>query len=75
MVQVDAFVEFKRKQGRKRLLWNAPGKPEHKKLIREEAMSEDDYAALPLDDIPIDNPQQEPEAKPESPVDTPEVQG
>lgn len=49
MVQVDAFVEFKRKQGRKRLLWNTPGKPEHKKLIREEAMTEADYEALPLD--------------------------
>lgn len=64
MVQVDAFVEFKRKQGKKVLRYNAPGKPEHRKLIREEAMSEDDYAALPLDDIPIDNPQQEPEGKP-----------
>jgi HAMP domain-containing protein len=75
MVQVDAFVEFKRKAGKKRLLWNAPGKPEHRKLIREEPMSEDDYAALPLDEVHIDSPQQEPEAKPESSIDTPEVQG
>jgi hypothetical protein len=52
---VDALVEFRRKQGKKRLLWNTPGKPGHKTLIREEAMTESDYQTLPMD---------EPEAKP-----------
>jgi HAMP domain-containing protein len=56
MVQVDAFVEFKRKQGKKVLRYNAPGKPEHKKLIREESMTESDYEALPLDVEPTPEP-------------------
>lgn len=43
---VEAFVEYRRKQGKKRLLWNCPGKPDHRKLIREEPMTEEDYASL-----------------------------
>ena len=48
----DVFVEFKRKKGIKRLLWNTPGQPSHKTLIREEPMTEDDYTSLPLDSSP-----------------------
>lgn len=61
---VDAFVEFRRKAGKKRLLWNAPGKPEHRKLIREEAMTEADYEALPLDVETTEPAKATPEGKP-----------
>jgi HAMP domain-containing protein len=64
MVQVDAFVEFKRKQGKKVLRYNAPGKPEHKKMIREESMSEADYEALPLDVETTEPAKATPEGKP-----------
>lgn len=49
MRTVDALVEYRRKAGKKRILWNTPGKAGHKTLIREEAMTELDYERLPLD--------------------------
>ena len=52
VVTVPAFVEYNRKKGKKRLLYNAPGKPNHKQLIREEPMSEEDYDRLPLEEQP-----------------------
>ena len=46
--EVEALVEMDRKRGKKKLLHNAPGKPHHKELIREEAMTDADFEALPL---------------------------
>lgn len=44
MVEVEAFVDYKPKAGKKRILLNAPGDSDrHMKLIREEAMTEQDY--------------------------------
>ena len=48
--EVEALVEMDRKRGKKKLLHNAPGKPHHKELIREEPMTDDDYESLPLPD-------------------------
>ena len=51
MRSVEATVEFSRKKGSKKYYHFAPGNRElHGKLIREEAMSEEDFQALPLED-------------------------
>ncbi len=49
MVEVEAWVELDRKKGKKRFYRNAPGKPHNNDFIREDPMSEDDYASLPLE--------------------------
>lgn len=56
MRQTEASVELDRKSGVKKLFFHAPGKPEHKKFIREEAMTEADYSKLPLEDAPPEKP-------------------
>ena len=60
MQQVEASVEFNRRKGEKKLYHHCPGKPDHNKLIRVEAMTEEDYQSLPM-------PEPEPEAAPERP--------
>ena len=63
MRSTEASVELDRKSGIKKLFYHAPGKPEHKKLIGEEAMTEADYAKLPLEDLPPEKPKAEPKKK------------
>lgn len=48
-LEVDCFVQYDRQAGRKALYHNAPGKPQHMTLIREEDMTEEDYGELPMD--------------------------
>lgn len=53
MVETDVLVEYDRKRGEKSYFFNAPGKPNHKKLVRKEAMTEEDFEQLvPLPEQP-----------------------
>jgi seryl-tRNA synthetase len=63
MQNVEASVELDRKSGVKKLFLHAPGKKENKSFIREENMTEADYAKLPLEDAPPEKPKPDKKAK------------
>lgn len=48
MRDVDAYIEFDRKQGIKHIFIHSPGQARHHEFIKTEPMTEDDYTLLPL---------------------------